>query len=100
MKLTTGPDGSLDPCHGALAELIRFEAARAWGRYDEGLALLPLLDRRSAACCAAMAGIYLDLLRRIAADPAPVLRERMSLSTGEKVRVAAGALAKAAMRRG
>ena len=47
-----------------LADLIRFEAARAWGWYDRGLQLLPLLDRRSAACCAAMAGIYHELLRR------------------------------------
>ena len=49
---------------------IRFEAARAWGWYDRGLQLLPLLDRRSAACCAAMAGIYHELLMRIAAEPA------------------------------
>ena len=56
-------------CDGALAEVIRFEAARAWGWSDRGLGLIPLLDRRSAACCAAMAGIYHDLLARIAADP-------------------------------
>ena len=54
-----------------MAEVIRFEAARAWGWYDRGLALLDVLDRRSAACCAAMAGIYLELLNRIAADPTP-----------------------------
>ena len=100
VELVIGDDGTLDPRHGALAELIRFEAARAWGRYDEGLALLPMLDRRSAACCAAMAGIYLDLLQRIAADPGPVLRTRLSLSTGEKLRVAAAALSKAVVRRG
>ncbi|HET8583856.1 MAG TPA: squalene/phytoene synthase family protein, partial [Jatrophihabitans sp.] len=69
VQLRLGTDGALDPCGGALAELIRFEAARAWGRYDRGLRLLDVLDRRSAACCAAMAGIYHELLRRIAADP-------------------------------
>jgi phytoene synthase len=86
-------DGWLDACDGALAEVIRFEAARAWGWYDRGLQLLPLLDRRSAACCAAMAGIYSELLRRMAADPATVMRQRTSLPTRDKLRVAARALA-------
>jgi phytoene synthase len=100
VTLAVRPDGSLDPCDGALAELIRFEAARAMGWYDRGLALVPLLDRRSAACCAAMAGIYRELLTRIAADPSRVMRGRVSLSTPHKVRVAAGALARGAVRRG
>ena len=90
--VTTLPDGTLDPQHGALAELIRFEAARAWGWYDRGLRLLPLLDRRSAACCAAMAGIYHELLQRIAADPSAVMRGRTSLPTREKLRVAGKSL--------
>ncbi|WP_375475582.1 phytoene/squalene synthase family protein [uncultured Jatrophihabitans sp.] len=92
-ELRTLPDGTLDPQNGALAEVIRFEAARAWGRYDEGLRLLAVLDRRSAACCAAMAGIYRELLNRIAADPSRVMRERTSLPTRDKLRVAVGALA-------
>jgi len=92
VELRLAPDGSLDPCDGRLAELIRFEAARAWGRYDEGLQLLDLLDRRSAACCAAMAGIYRELLVRIAADPRPVYATRMSLPPAVKARVAARAL--------
>lgn len=87
------PDGTLDPHNGALAELIRFEAARAWGWYDRGLQLLPLLDRRSAACCGAMAGIYRELLDRIAANPARVMTGRASLSTRDKLRVAARSLA-------
>jgi phytoene synthase len=86
------PDGDLDPQDGALAELIRFEAARAWSWYDRGLQLLPLLDRRSAACCAAMADIYFELLRRIAADPEQIMRGRTSLPTRDKVRVAGRAL--------
>jgi len=92
VELRLAPDGSLDPCDGRLAELIRFEAARAWGRYDEGLQLLGLLDRRSAACCAAMAGIYRELLVRIAADPRPVYATRLSLPPAVKARVAARAL--------
>ena len=87
------PDGTLDPQGGALAELVRFEAARAEGRYDEGLRLLPLLDRRSRACTAAMAGIYRDLLHRLAADPSQLMRGRASLTGRQKAAVAARALA-------
>lgn len=99
-KLTTLPDGSLDPQEGALAEVIRFEAARAWGWYDRGLQLLDLLDHRSAACCAALAGIYLDLLHRITADPDAVMRGRMSVPGRAKLRVAARALVGGGARRG
>ncbi|HEY7050023.1 MAG TPA: presqualene diphosphate synthase HpnD [Jatrophihabitantaceae bacterium] len=94
VSLQTGPDGTLDPHDGRLAELVRFEAARAWGWYDRGLALLPMLDRRSAACCAAMAGIYRELLGRIAADPSIVMRGRASLPGKEKLRVAVRSLAR------
>ena len=86
------PGGDLDPQDGALAELIRFEAARAWSWYDRGLQLIPLLDRRSAACCAAMAHIYQELLRRISADPAQIMRGRVSLPTRDKLLVAGRAL--------
>jgi 15-cis-phytoene synthase len=99
VALTAGPDGDLDPQDGALAELIRFEAARAWGWYDRGLALLDLLDHRSAACCAAMAGIYHELLKRIAADPGAVLRTRVSLSGRDKIRIASRALVSTGRRR-
>jgi phytoene synthase len=95
-ELALLPDGTLDPQDGALAEVIRFEAARAWGWYDRGLRLLDVLDRRSAACCAAMAGIYRELLGRIAADPSVVMRTRASLPTRDKLRVAAVSLARPA----
>lgn len=72
----------------ALIALTRFEAARAQQWFDRGMQLVPLLDRRSAACVAAMAGIYHRLLGRIEVDPARALRERMSLSAGEKAIVA------------
>lgn len=100
VDLRVGADGSLDACDGALAELIRFEAARTWGWYDRGLQLLDLLDRRSAACCAAMAGIYRELLERIAADPRQVMAARMSLPTSVKLRVAGGALVRAGAHHG
>jgi phytoene synthase len=94
------PDGTLDPMDGALAEVIRFEAARAAGRYDRGLRLLDVLDRRSAACCAAMAGIYRELLARIAARPERVMSARLSLPTGDKVKVAARSLIRGRVGRG
>ena len=73
--------------------LVEFEVERARDWYATGMRLLPLLDRRSAACTGAMAGIYRRLLERIAADPAAVLRGRMSLSGREKAAVAVQALA-------
>lgn len=77
-------------------DLVRFEADRAEQWYVDGLRLLPLLDRRSAACTAAMAGIYRRVLREIAADPDAVRSRRLSLPARAKVAVAARALARAA----
>ena len=78
--------------HG-LQDVVRFEARRAFGWYATGLRLLPLLDRRSAACTGAMSGIYLRLLKQIAAAPAAALRQRQSLPGSQKAMVAARALA-------
>ncbi|GAA4242213.1 presqualene diphosphate synthase HpnD [Actinomadura meridiana] len=75
-----------------LNELVGFQAERARAWYAEGLRLLPLLDRRSAACTAAMAGIYRRLLENIAARPAAALNARVSLPTWQKAVVAARAL--------
>jgi phytoene synthase len=89
----------LDPggdISGNLADLMWFEARRARQWYDTGLRLLPLLDRRSAACTGAMAGIYLRLLEHISAAPLAVLERRVSLPPAEKAAVAARALAGAA----
>jgi phytoene synthase len=77
---------------GGLAALIEFSVRRARGWYDDGLRLVPLLDRRSAACCAAMSGIYLRLLDRIGDRPSAVYDRRLSLSGLQKAGVAAGAL--------
>lgn len=71
-----------------LVALVRFEAERAERWFAHGMTLVGLLDRRSAACVAAMAGIYHRLLERIEAEPERVLRERVSLSGGEKAWVA------------
>jgi squalene synthase HpnD len=72
--------------------LISFQAARARDWYDQGLRLLPLIDRRSASCVAAMAGIYRRLLARISADPVRAVNTRTSLPTWEKALVAGRAL--------
>jgi phytoene synthase len=75
-----------------LAELVRFEAERARGWFDRGIALAALLDRRSAACVLAMAGIYERLLERIAADPLRAVARRTALPPWEKAWVAAGSM--------
>ena len=72
--------------------LVHFEVHRARGLFEEGYRLLPMLDRRSGACVAAMAGIYRRLLDRIEADPHAVLRGRVSLPAREKAYVAARGL--------
>jgi phytoene synthase len=76
----------------AFAALIEFEAQRAREWYATGLALLPMLDRRSAACTGAMAGIYRRLLERIAAEPGRVREARLSLPGPAKLAVAGRAL--------
>jgi phytoene synthase len=83
-----------------LVDLVSFEAERARDWYARGLRLMPMLDRRSAACTGAMAGIYYRLLQSIAAAPQLVLERRVSLSPGQKALVAVRSLAGAALRSG
>jgi 15-cis-phytoene synthase len=86
-----GPD--LEGDEDDLVALIAYESARAEEWYGRGLELLPLLDRRSRAATAAMAGIYRRLLTAIRRDPRAVLRGRMSLPPWQKSGVAVRALA-------
>jgi 15-cis-phytoene synthase len=86
---TASGEGKID---GPMADLMRFEAERARRWYAVGMGLLPLLDRRSAACTGAMAGIYRRLLEHIAARPQAALAARMSLPGREKAMIAAAAL--------
>lgn len=76
------------PAGSDFAGLIHHEVRRARALFVEGYRLLPLLDRRSGACVAAMAGIYRRLLDRIEREPEAVLRGRVSLPTHEKAYVA------------
>jgi phytoene synthase len=93
VKFDVDLDRAGGPSLSQFRRLVEFEAERARDWYTTGWRLLPLLDRRSAACTGAMAGIYRRLLERIAAEPASVLDRRVSLSTGEKAMVAVRALA-------
>jgi 15-cis-phytoene synthase len=92
VQLALDEQGSLADKEGNLAALIEFSAARARTWYDRGLKLMPLLDRRSAACTGAMSGIYRHLLDRIATDPQAVYGGRLSLSGWQKAGVAVRAL--------
>jgi 15-cis-phytoene synthase len=83
-SVTRAPDG--------FTQLVGFQVARAQRFFAEGLCLLPMLDRRSAACVSAMSGIYRELLGRIARRPEAVLHQRVSLPTWRKARIAARSL--------
>ncbi|MFD3334855.1 presqualene diphosphate synthase HpnD [Streptomyces sp. NPDC058700] len=80
--------GDTPPAGSDFEGLIHFEVRRARALFAEGYRLLPMLDRRSGACVAAMAGIYRRLLDRIERDPGAVLRGRVSLPGREKAYVA------------
>ena len=87
-----GCDPRLEGPPSGVARLISFEAVRARDWFRRGLALLPMLDHRSAACVGAMSGIYRRLLSRIERVPSAVLAGRVSLPVWEKTWVAARSL--------
>jgi 15-cis-phytoene synthase len=60
--------------------LMKFQAERAQGLYDQALALLPAADRRSQKPGLMMASIYRTLLREIERDGFQVLHQRVSLT--------------------
>ena len=72
--------------------LVAFEAQRGLEWLRRGLELVPLLDRRSAACVLALTGSYRRLLERIAAEPGLVLHHRLRLGKLEKSYVLARSL--------
>ncbi|MBV8994585.1 MAG: squalene/phytoene synthase family protein [Pseudonocardiales bacterium] len=92
VQLVLDEQGCLVDTNERLSKLIRHSAGRAYQWYAHGLGLIPLLDRRSAACCTAMSGIYVRLLDRIVAQPSLVFDRRLSLSGWQKAEVAVWAL--------
>ncbi len=76
----------------AIAALVHFECEKTAQWFERGWRLLPMLDHRSRACVATMAGIYRRLLARIERDPLAVTRSRVSLPVLEKAWVAARSL--------
>lgn len=90
-------DGRFEGEEGQFEAFMRFQAARARDWFERGEQLIPLLDRRSAACVLAMSGIYRRLLDRIEQRPHLVARERVSLPIWEKGWVATRSLLGAAL---
>jgi len=65
--------------------LMRFQAERAQGIYDEAMALLPKQDRRAQRPGLMMAAIYRTLLDEIQRDGFHVLNQRISLTPLRKL---------------
>jgi squalene synthase HpnC/squalene synthase HpnD len=66
-------------------ELLRFEAERAWQFYEEGSALLGLIDADSRATLWLLTHTYSALLARIESLDFAVFGERVRLSKAEKM---------------
>ncbi|PKB73295.1 MAG: squalene synthase HpnD [SAR202 cluster bacterium Io17-Chloro-G7] len=73
----------------AFIELMRFQTQRARSYFRSGFKLLPYLSYRSRACPAVLGQLYRKVLEHIEEADFDVLSQRISLSTGEKVRVTA-----------
>jgi 15-cis-phytoene synthase len=87
------PADQMSAARGLLGRLIRHQARRTRDWYVRGLALLPLLNARGAACVEAVAGINIRDLERIERSPTAVLRGRISLPAPETAQIAATAVA-------
>jgi 15-cis-phytoene synthase len=74
---------------GGWRALMEHQATRAERHLEEGLGLLALLDRRSALCVHAFAGIYRGLLVQMRARGFDVFAERPALGSLAKVRAVA-----------
>jgi len=68
-----------------IRELLRFEAERTWQFYEEGSALLGLIDAESRSALWLLAHTYSALLGRIESLDFAVFGERVRLSKAEKM---------------
>jgi squalene synthase HpnC/squalene synthase HpnD len=66
-------------------ELLRFEADRAWQNYEEGAALLNLIDQDSRGALWLLVHTYSALLARIEEADFAVFGERVRLAKSEKM---------------
>ncbi|MGD1020690.1 MAG: presqualene diphosphate synthase HpnD [Verrucomicrobiia bacterium] len=69
----------------AFLELMRFEAARDRQFYQKARPLVDMIDADSRGALAVMIAIYGGILNKIEDSNFPVLRERIRLSTAEKL---------------
>lgn len=83
----TGAPGARIAPTPALTGLLADYAARARARFQSSAALEERVDPAGRPALVAMTEIYSGLLARIEADPARVLRERVSLSLMRKLRI-------------
>ncbi len=74
--------------NGPFLRLMEYQIERARLYFQSGRQLLPLLPWRARACVGLMTDIYSHILDRIQREPAAVLRQRISLSTGQKLALA------------
>ena len=75
--------------------LVHFEVERARECFARGSLVTRYIPRRASACVLTMAGIYQAILEVIDNDPAIPLRERISLSSKQKLTVMARSWARA-----
>jgi phytoene synthase len=75
--------------NGSWRALMEHQGARADSLMREGLGLLPMLDRRSALCVRAFAGIYMGLLVQMRSRGYDVFSRRPQLSAVGKLRAVA-----------
>ncbi|MPZ22769.1 MAG: presqualene diphosphate synthase HpnD [Dehalococcoidia bacterium] len=83
----------------AFRRLMAHQVARARECYGGARRLLPLLDRRSAACCAVMQDIYSGVLDEIERRDYDVFSERASVGKARKLAITARYWAKASLGR-
>ncbi len=79
------PHGLGGPLTAELADLLQFEASRAWRLYEEGAPLVHKVDADSRSTLWALIRTYSTLLARIEASGFDVFSGRISLSSAEKI---------------
>ena len=72
--------------------LVRLQVERAESYYESSVSLESRIEEDSRATLSTMTAIYRSLLRKIAKNPSRVLRERVSLSLIEKLKIAGRAV--------